>query len=722
MDMKRRDFLGSAGIGAAGMMALAATKAEAAAAQVGKGQPQPSTLGIAGKDYPKVGGNLANHNHSVLSRINRDNVGRLGGAWHVSLEGGDTTKNQQSSVVAVDGVLYVQTTQQNVFAVDGKTGAVLWKTKVGKRTTNMRGVAVAGDKVFTTSGDNFVYALDRKTGKTLWKTPLLTPEEEGANLVAARPGDDLFKGLPNATLAGAIVHWDGLIYVGMEGSTNGVRGRAYALDAATGKVVWTFWTVPGPGEFGHESWEEGDAWKTGGAVPWIHPSIDPELGLVYWTLGNPYSRTDGSARPGDNLFANCIIALDAKTGKRRWHFQSVHHDIWDYDNVMAPPLVDIEVGGKLRKAVIYGSKVGHYFVLDRVTGEPIHAVEERPVPQEPRQKTAPTQPFPKDGGVLVHQAPDYATSTRPVPFYQAGGIFTPFWDRPTSIFPGAAGGMDWAYPSFNPDTGWITVGYAMISSSYTNVRGGGVNTSRPYGEAFSGGIVTFDPRTNQVVWRKESEWALAHGNNIVTTAGGLMMQGHPDGLLHIMDARDGRTLWTFQTGAGVHTSPITYEVDGEQYVAVLAGGQYYPYADSPKGDHLWAFKLGGSVPPAKAPKLPSKRRDILVASVDGTTVQNRIILGRQWDAKTNAPAGKENFTAENAMAPQVLRVPAGTTVTFLNPADSTSAHGAVAFFDPVFDTGILMPGQSSSHRLDSSGEYFFNDPLYPQNTGKIIVT
>lgn len=716
--MKRREFLGT-GLGTAGVLALA-TKAEAGV-KGPSAQPQPAAFGVAGKDYPKVGGNLANHNHSVLSRINTQNVGRLGGAWHVSLEGGDTTKNQQSSIVAVDGVLYVQTTQQNVFAVDGKTGAVRWKTNVGKRTTNMRGVAVAGDKVFTTSGDNFVYALDRETGRTLWKTPLLTPDEEGQNLVTARPGDDLFKGLSVATLAGAIVHWDGLLYVGMEGSTNGVRGRAYALDAATGRVVWRFWTVPGPGEFGHDTWEAGDAWKTGGAVPWIHPSIDPELGLVYWTFGNPYPRTDGSARPGNNLFANCIVALDAKTGKRRWHFQSVHHDIWDYDNVMSPPLVDIEVDGKRRKAVIYGSKVGHYFVLDRVTGEPIHPVEERPVQQEPRQKTSATQPFPKDGGALVHQAPDFANSTRPVPFYPAGGLFSVFWERPTSIFPGAAGGPDWAYPSFNPDTGWVTVGYAMISSTYTNVRDGGVNTSRPYGEYFAGGIVTFDPRSNKVVWRKESEWALAHGNNIVTTAGGLMLQGHPDGLLHAMDARDGRTLWTFQTGAGVHTSPITYEVDGEQYIAVLAGGQYYPYADSPKGDHLWAFKLGGQVAPAKAPRAPSKRRDILVAPVDGGAVGNRVVLGRQWDSKAAAPGPRENFVAEDAMAPQVLRVTAGSTVTFVNPADNKSAHGAVSFFDPDFDTGLLMPGQSSSHRLDKPGEYFFNDPVYPQNTGKIIV-
>jgi PQQ-dependent dehydrogenase (methanol/ethanol family) len=718
--MDRRQFLsGAAGLAGGALGSSDATAEGGSTRAPIKAPAQQASIGQAGRDFPKVGGNLANQNYSILRGINRDNVNRLGGAWHINLEGGDTSQGQQSTIVAQNGVLYVQTSQQNVFAVDGRTGAIKWKTNVGKQPTNMRGVAVAEGLVFSTSGDRFVYALNQETGQPVWKTQLLTEAEEGAALVRERDNDDLFLGLRGAALAGAIVYWAGLIYVGMQGSTNGARGRAYALDAKTGGLVWRFWGTPGPGEFGNETWE-GDSWKIGGVVPWIHPSIDPDLGLVYWCFGGPYPRTNGSTRGGTNLFSNCLLALDAKTGQRRWHFQSVHHDIWDYDNVTAPPLLDVMIHGIRRKVVIYGTKVGHYFVLDRVTGEPIHGVEERPVPQDRRQKTFPTQPFP-GGEPFVHQYPYYGDSTRPVPFYVSGGLFTPFWDRPMAIFPGAGGGADWAYPSFNPDTGWLTVGYSLINSSYTNVQDGRVNTSRPYGEYYSGGIVTIDPRTNTVVWRKEGEWSLAHGNHIVTTAGGLLLQGHPDGLLHVMDAYTGEDLWAFQTGAGVHTTPITYEVDGEQFIAVLAGGQFFPYYDSPRGDHLWGFKLDGTIAAAATPRPPSKRRDILTAAVEGATVNNTVVLGRVWDAKTSAPVATENLVAENAMSPHHLRVPVGTTVTFTNPAGNKAAHHAVSFWEAEFDTGQLLPGQSFKHTFVERGEFFYNDPPFPQNTGKIVV-
>lgn len=187
--------------------------------------------------------------------------------------------------------------------------------------------------------------------------------------------------------------------------------------------------------------------------PWIHPAVDPELGLVYWTFGNPYPRTDGSSRGGDNLFANSIVAIDAKTGKRRWHFQSVHHDIWDADNVMAPVLADLIVDGRKRKVVVYGSKTCWYYILDRRTGEAVHGMEERPVPQHALQKTSATQPFP-GGEPFVSPYPELDKTTRPVPFYPTGGLYEVFWDRATILFPGAGGGADWGFPpsARRPDT------------------------------------------------------------------------------------------------------------------------------------------------------------------------------------------------------------------------------------------------------------------------------
>jgi plastocyanin len=223
------------------------------------------------------------------------------------------------------------------------------------------------------------------------------------------------------------------------------------------------------------------------------------------------------------------------------------------------------------------------------------------------------------------------------------------------------------------------------------------------------------------VWRKEGDWSLAHGNGILSTAGRLLFQGGPDGVLHAMDDRDGRDLWHWQCGAGVHTSPVSYEIDGEQYLAVFAGGNGLPYPDIPKGDHLWAFRLGGTVPPAAAPTPPSRRNQIRTAAVAGSTAHNTVTLGRVWVSATNTPDVTENIVAQNAMAPQHLTVPAGTTVTFVNPAGNVHTHGAASFFERVFNTGRLSPGESYEHTFTKAGEYFYNDPVFPQSTGKIVV-
>jgi len=723
----RRKFLTRAAATTAGATVLTATTAGKAAAETGAesapaslappAEPaslalpvpsQPASLSPAGRDFPKVGGDLGNKNYSALRQISRDNVSRLGGAWHVHLEGGSTAQFQECTVVAQDGVLYVQTTQQNVFAIDGKTGAVIWKTAVGSpsATTDMRGVGLGQGLVFSTSGANIVYALDQKTGRILWQTPLLNEPQHGL-----QPG----------VLAAAVVYHDGLVYIGMNGSVVGARGHAYALDATTGAIAWTFWSCPGPGEYGNDTWA-GTSWASGGAVPWVHPAIDPDLGLVYWAFGNPYPRTDGSSRAGANLFANSLVALDAKTGTRRWHFQSVHHDLWDCDNVMAPVLADLEIGGAVRRVVVYGSKAGMFYVLDRVTGEPVHGMTERPVPQDPRQQTWPTQPFPGGEPFVPQQFPSDGDSTRPVPFYPQGAIFTPAWDRATIIFPGAVGGGNWAYDSFSPDTGYVYVGYSLIDTAYSNADGGRVNTARPAGEYLSGGLAAVDPRTNTVAWRKASKWWLSLGTGVLSTAGRLIFQGRPDGTLSAMDDATGDELWTWQCGAGANTNPISYEVDGEQYIAILAGGEWEPLGPlTPYGDSLWAFKLGGTVGQAAAPPAPPTRNPITSPPVAGSAAGDTVTLGRVWNAAAGAPGGTENTVAQNAMAPQALTVPVGTTVTFTNPAGNSFAHGAVSFFEYEFDTGLLMPGQSFQHTFATAGEYFFNDPVFPQNTGKIVV-
>lgn len=710
--MDRRQFLtrtAAATAGAAVITSAGASAAQAAPSNSGLAlpvPPQPSSFGFAAQDFPKVGGDLGNKNFSTLTQINRGNVKKLAGAWQTHLEGGSAAQPQECTVVAQAGVLYVQTTQQNVFAVDGRTGAILWKTSVGSVTTNMRGVALGQGLVFSTSGANIAYALDEKTGAVVWQAQLMN-EAQG--------------GLQHGTLAGAMVYHDGLIYVGMQGSTVGARGHGYALDAATGKIVWTFWSCPGTGEYGNDTWA-GTSWQSGGAVSWVHPAVDPDLGLVYWAFGNPYPRTDGSSRAGTNLFANSLVALDAKTGVRRWHFQSVHHDLWDRDNAMAPLLIDLQISGKTRKAVVYGSKSGMFYILDRTNGDPVQGVEERPVPQDPRQITWPTQPYPHGDPFVPELHPSYADSTRPVPFYPWGSIFTPAWDRATIVFPGAVGGGNWAYDSFSPATGHVYVGYSLINTAYSNAEGGRVNTARPYGEYMSGGLAAIDPRTNTLVWRQPNQWWLSLGTGILSTAGRLLFQGRPDGNLTAMDDSTGREVWSWQCGAGVNTNPISYEVDGEQYIAVFAGGGWEPVGNlTPYGDSLWAFKLGGRVAPAATPTPPPNRNPITATPVTGAMAKNTVTLGQTWNSTTNAPSGTESTVAQNAMAPQALSIPVGTTVTFTNPSSNSYAHGAASFFEHEFDTGALSPGRSYKHTFSKAGQFYYNDPVFPQNTGLIIV-
>jgi plastocyanin len=377
---------------------------------------------------------------------------------------------------------------------------------------------------------------------------------------------------------------------------------------------------------------------------------------------------------------------------------------------MAPVLMELRVRGKLRKAVAVAGKTGYLYIFDRVTGEPLQDVDYKAVPQEPRQNTAATQPIP-GGEAFVPLCPDprVEPSLRPVPNYLAGCLFTPFWDKQTIVTPGSAGGAVWSAVSFNPRTGLMYFGAGLINTAWTNTT-----KIRPLGEYRSGRIVAMDPTTNRVAWQKHTDWSLSAGNGMLTTAGDVMFIGQPDGYLVAYAISNGRELWRFQTGAGVHTAPITYSIDGEQYVAVFAGGNSVPY-NSPAGDALWAFKLGGTLPPAATPITPSIRQPITAAAVAGSVVGNTVLLGR-----TSATSA-ESTVNQNAMYPQNLVVPVGTTVTFVNPAGSTSNHCADSFFQHEFDTGVLMPGQVFSHAFNTAGEYYYNDCVWPQITGKVVV-
>jgi PQQ-dependent dehydrogenase (methanol/ethanol family) len=695
--IQRRDMLKGTAVTAVGAALAPGLAAPASAAALSR----CDTPGRA--NFPKVGGNLGNQNFTALGGIHHGNVKRLGAAWVNRIEGGLTTGTNQSTAVAVDGVLYIESALGNVFAVDGATGVTKWVYRQTRGTLTRRGVGVGQGKVFTHGRGSWIIALDQATGQVVWEKQIT--------------------GFGNMEKV-AVTYHDGRLYCGTH---DGDRGAALALDASNGEVVWHFWGAPGPGEIGNDTWE-GESWRTGGATPWLHPAIDPELGLVYWAFGNARgsrSSQDGSQRGGLNLFSSAIVAIDLETGEYRWHFQSIHHGIWDMDNTMAPVLADVRIHGRMRKVVVYGSKCGMYYILDRADGSAALGIDERPVPQDARQKTWPTQPFPRQGSwtetTLVDQPLGTAVPgdpNRAVPNYVQGPLYSPHWDVPVLSIPGHGGGADWAHQSFSHSTGFVYTGFGYVAAAHSLTEAS--NGLRPPGEYQTGGVVAVDASTNRVRWKRHLPYSVAHGNGILTTASDLLFIGQPDGNLLCLDARNGHELWRFQTGAAISSSPIMYEVDGQQYLAVYAGGTGIPYGDSaPRGDFLWAFGIGGAVGPAPTPTPPVVRRPVQGGPVEGSAVNNTVVIGRTYNPATGELGATES-TAVNGMAPTHLRVPAGTTVTFINDARNANTRGATQFFEGLFDIR-LAPGASYQHTFPDKGEYFFNDPFSPRSTGKIEV-
>jgi quinohemoprotein ethanol dehydrogenase len=403
--------------------------------------------------WPTNGGNLYNQRYSPLNQIDTSNVARLKGVWRTRLRGSGAAPQYsgEGQPIVHDGVAYVSTGANDVFALSIDSGDILWQYTANLPAElpsvccgwNNRGVAISEDKVFMGRLDGKLVALDRESGAPVWTIQAESPKE-------------------NFSITPAPVYYDGLVITGFAGADRGTRGRVKAYDARDGRLVWTFYTIPEPGEPGHETWpQDNDAWKYGGAAVWQTPAVDPELGLVYFSTGNAGPDYNGTVRAGDNLFSVSIVAIELETGKYRWHFQQVHHDIWDYDSSNPVVLMDLQVNGRARKALVEVSKTGWAYILDRETGEPIVGIDERPVPQEPRQATAATQPFPR-GDSIVPQHVDIAPEG--IPLVNEGRIFTPFLGAdPTVVMPGIWGGASWPPSAYDPRAQRLFVCASLIS-------------------------------------------------------------------------------------------------------------------------------------------------------------------------------------------------------------------------------------------------------------------
>jgi alcohol dehydrogenase (cytochrome c) len=541
--------------------------------------------------WPTNGGNWYNQRYSPLTQINRDNISRLKGLWRARLDGSgvDTKYSGEAQPIVYDGVLYVVTGADDVFAIDVETGAHLWRHNAYLDPTidtvccgwTSRGLGLGDGKVYVGQLDGKLVALDQGTGEVVWSTQAERWEA-------------------GFTITSAPLYYDGLVITGFAGAEFAIRGRVKAFDADDGSLAWTFYTIPGPGDVGHETWpQNNDVWMHGGASVWQTPAVDPELGLIYFSTGNPGPDYNGAVRAGDNLFSASIVAVDAKTGEYRWHFQQVHHDLWDYDGPSPVVLFDIEIDGRLRKGLAQPSKTGWVYILDRTNGEPLVGIEERAVPQEPRQATAPTQPHPV-GDSFVPQHIDIAPEGYKL--VNGGRIFTPFWTAQDVIAkPAISGGANWPPSSYDPQAGYL---YVCATDRIGVFRAEEISDARPAeGERYAAGIfggttmpsmgvfAAMDMRTNKVVWRQQ--WTDTCYSGSTATAGGLVFVGRNDGRLLALDATTGAQLWQFQTGAGMNAPVSVFEHEGTQYVAAYSAGNLF--AGSAKGDSVWLFSLEGTL-------------------------------------------------------------------------------------------------------------------------------
>jgi alcohol dehydrogenase (cytochrome c) len=565
------------------------------------------------------GGNLWNQRYSPLTAIDRSNVAQIKGVWRTRLKGSGLAPQYsgEAQPIVHDGVVYVITGANDVFALDVDTGAILWeyRAELDPKITSVccgwtnRGVALGAGKVYFGTLDGRLVALDERTGREAWS-------------IQAERWQEGF------SITSAPLYYDGMVISGFSGAEIGVRGRVKAYDADDGKLEWTFYTIPGPGEAGHETWpQDSEVWAHGGATVWQTPAADPELGLIYFSTGNPGPDFNGAVRAGDNLYSSSIVAVEARTGKYRWHYQEVHHDLWDYDAPNPVVLFDAVVGGVERKGLVQVGKTGWAYILDRETGEPLVGIEERPVPQEPRQATAATQPYPV-GESIVPQQVDIAPEG--FDLVNQGRIFTPYFgDQGTIVSPSLYGGANWPPSSYDPERQWL---FVCASDVVGNYIGGDRDFAIPRdGEYWYGGVVGFAPlprsgifaavdvRTNELAWRYR--WGEQCYSGSLATAGGLVFVGRNDGRMTALDSDTGLLLWEFQTGAGMNATASTFEHAGKQYLVAYSAGN--ALVGTAHGDSVWLWGLDGTLPPA-VPRDSEARTTTAVPSGEAATVAGRV--------------------------------------------------------------------------------------------------
>ncbi|MGH9471015.1 MAG: PQQ-dependent dehydrogenase, methanol/ethanol family [Terriglobia bacterium] len=477
-------------------------------------------------------GSYSSQRYSLLKQIDTANIQRLAPAWifHAPNE-----ERLECVPVVVNGIMYV-TKPRNVYALDGQTGRSIWSYRYPFREHQAanRGVAVYGNRVYFTTPDAFLVALGARTGNFLWR----------AKIAEAKEG----YWAPAAPLA-----LNGKIITGVAPGDYGMVGLIVAFDAATGRQLWRWSAVPKPGEPGIDTWS-GDSWKRGGGDTWLTGSYDPELNLLYWGIGNPAPDFNGDVRRGDNLYTECMVALNADTGKLKWYFQFTPHDTADWDAVEIPVLVDHVFNGRLRKLLVQADRNGFYYVLDRTNGAFLLGT-----------------PFVRG----LTWASGLTKKGRPI---RVPGIEASL--QGTKVCPSCDGATNWMSPAYSEETGYFYLealeGCQIQRKAKQTFRPGGF----PYDATGAADIPdaqlqvyvrALDLTNGKLQWEYKLIGAREYGAGVLATAGGLLFAGSPQGSLIAFKAKTGKVLWHFNTGQQITASPMTYSFNGRQYVAIAAG-------------------------------------------------------------------------------------------------------------------------------------------------------
>jgi alcohol dehydrogenase (cytochrome c) len=516
------------------LMLAAATAASAQ--EIGK-QDLLNGLGNPSR-WLTYSGDYSGRRHSPLDQITAANAARLTPQW--TFQTGIAGHKFEATPIVVDGVMYVTGPLSEAWAIDGKTGRQLWRYQHRLPPTAElrvccgmvnRGFAVYGDRVFMTTLDAHLVALDRATGRVAWDVEIA----------------DNLQGY--ASTPAPLVVNDKLI-VGVAGGEYAIRGFIDAYSPVDGSRIWRFWTVPAPGEPGSESWPA-EVWERGGGPTWLTGTFDPELNLIYWGTGNPNPDFYGANREGDNLYTNSLVALDAETGKLRWHYQFTPHDEHDWDANQIPVLADLNVNGQPRKVVMVANRNGFFYMLDRTDGKFIRA-----------------SPFIHQTwaeGIGADGKPIELPNQRPTP-------------QGTLTCPDLYGGTNFMSPSFDPNAGLFFLSAREICQVFVSaappagyragdrVMGG---TIRAAPERGWGALRALDPMTGEVKWELRHQtpsWA-----GVLSTAGGIVFSGNAEGAFLAVDSRTGRQLYSYPMGAPVYSAPTTFMIDGRQYVTLATG-------------------------------------------------------------------------------------------------------------------------------------------------------